>query len=178
MGDEMCRAYEVDGDPVVVRGDRPFDEQDQAAFAELVRAAKKVFGHDPNVGIAQELVAAARLARWCIPDGMTDANFRMVDGTEVKERLKAAVQAAREALVPPKLEQPAEPALDAELVAAVRLAAAGRTAVEAARDLDVTIGTVKSRWRRAARQLGTRNITHTVAEAVRRGLFDEEAADV
>jgi len=97
--EETCRGYEVDGEPVVVRGSKPFDEEDQAAFTELVRAAKKVLaGQHPHAGVVQELVAAARFASWCIPDGMTGARFRMVDGTEVKTRLREAVQAAREAL--------------------------------------------------------------------------------
>lgn len=98
MADETCRGYEVDGEPVVVRGGESLNEQDQIALADLVRAAKALFDQDPNAGVAQELIAAARLASWCIPDGMTGARFRMVDGTEVKQRLKEAVQAAREAL--------------------------------------------------------------------------------
>lgn len=100
MADETCRGYEVDGEPVVVHGDEPLSEEGQAALAEVVRAAKRVMAEDhPHVGVVQELIAAARLASWCIPDGMTGARFRMVDGTEVKTRLQAAVQAARVALV-------------------------------------------------------------------------------
>lgn len=100
MADETCRTYEVDGQPVVVRGQEPLNEQDQAALAELVTAAKTLFDQNPNAGIAQDLIAAARLASWCIPDGMTGARFRMVDGTEVKKRLREAVKAAQNALGP------------------------------------------------------------------------------
>lgn len=100
MADETCRTYEVDGEPVVVRGKEPLNEQDQVVLAELVHAAKTLFDRNPNVGVAQELIAAARLASWCIPDGMTGARFRMVDGAEVKKRLHEAVQAARGALGP------------------------------------------------------------------------------
>jgi antitoxin HigA-1 len=99
VADETCRSYAVDGEPVVVRGNQPLDEEGQAALAEVVRAAKKVFTEDhPHAGVVQELIVAARLASWCIPDGMTGARFRLVDGAEVKKRLQAAVQAAREAL--------------------------------------------------------------------------------
>lgn len=104
MADETCRTYQVDGEPVVVRGSEPLDEQDQVVLAELVQAAKTRFDRNPNAGVAQELIAAARLASWCIPDGMTGARFRMVDGTEVKKRLHEAVQAARDALGPVVIE--------------------------------------------------------------------------
>lgn len=100
MAEETCRTYQVDGKPVVVRGAVPLDEQDQAMLAELVHAASTLFDRNPNAGIAQDLIAAARLASRCIPDGMTGARFRMVDGTEVKQQLRDAVQAARDALGP------------------------------------------------------------------------------
>lgn len=40
MSGEQCRGYEVDGQPVVVRGDRPLTADDQAALAEIVRAVR------------------------------------------------------------------------------------------------------------------------------------------
>lgn len=46
MGDpagDACRVVEVDGEPVRVRGDRPMDDTDKAAFTEVVRAATKQF---------------------------------------------------------------------------------------------------------------------------------------
>jgi hypothetical protein len=35
---DTCRGYEVDGQPVNVRGDRPLDEAGQAALVEIFRA--------------------------------------------------------------------------------------------------------------------------------------------
>lgn len=40
---EACRTVEVDGEPVRVRGDRPMDDTDKAAFTQVVRAATKQF---------------------------------------------------------------------------------------------------------------------------------------
>lgn len=37
---ERCRVYDIDGQPVVVRGSGPLDSAGQAALTELVRAAK------------------------------------------------------------------------------------------------------------------------------------------
>jgi hypothetical protein len=50
VADETCRTYRVDGEPVVVRGDRPLTEEDQGALAEIVRAAKKYMAdkHDSH----------------------------------------------------------------------------------------------------------------------------------
>lgn len=39
--EDTCRAYGVDGEPVVLRGAGPLDDEDQAALAEIVRAAKR-----------------------------------------------------------------------------------------------------------------------------------------
>jgi hypothetical protein len=39
-----CRFVEVDGEPVLVRGDRPMNAEDAEAFAEVVRAARKLMG--------------------------------------------------------------------------------------------------------------------------------------
>lgn len=100
MADETCRQYEVDGEPVVVRGGKPLDEQDQAALAELVHAAKEhVARVNPHGDVVQELIAAVRLAVACIPDGMIRTDFLGGrDGAEVKQRLKDAAAAVRAAL--------------------------------------------------------------------------------
>lgn len=100
MADETCRTYAVDGEPVVVRGDRPLDEQSQAALAEVVRAAKKhVARADPHGGVIQELIAAVRLAVHCIPDGTIRVGvLGERDGAAVKKRLKAAVATTRAVL--------------------------------------------------------------------------------
>lgn len=103
MADETCRGYEVDGEPVRVHGGAPLSKEGQDALAEVVRAAKRVMAEDhPHADVIQELIAAARVAGWCIPDGMVPSRGRypLVDGFEVRTRLKAAVQAAREALTP------------------------------------------------------------------------------
>jgi hypothetical protein len=100
VADETCRIYEVDGEPVSVHGDKPLDEQDQAALAELVRAAKKHFADtDPHSGVIQELIAATRLAAACIPDGTIHTRLLgKRDGAEVRQRLKDAVAATRAAI--------------------------------------------------------------------------------
>ena len=112
MADETCRAYEVDGEQVRVHGGAPLSEEGEAALAEVVRAAKRLMAEEhPHAGVIQELVAAARAAGWCIPDGIVASRGRheLVDGFEVRTRLKAAVQAAREALdAKPPLKAPAE----------------------------------------------------------------------
>lgn len=96
---EACRAYQVDGQPVVVRGPRPLDQQDQVALTELARAANAHMElHHPHGGVLQELVAATRQAAWCIPDDLIITISGPRQGTDIKARLKAAVQAAREAL--------------------------------------------------------------------------------
>lgn len=102
MADETCRAYEVDGEPVVVRGDRLLGERSQAALAEVVRTAKE---HDarvnPHGGVIQELHAAVRLAVHCIPDGLIQTGILGErDGAEVMQRLREAAKAARHALGP------------------------------------------------------------------------------
>jgi hypothetical protein len=50
VADETCRAYQVDGEPVVVRGDRPLTEEDQGVLGEIVRAARKYMAdkHDTH----------------------------------------------------------------------------------------------------------------------------------
>lgn len=54
---------------------------------------------NPHGGVIQELIAASRLARSCIPDGTIRTGILGErDGAEVKLRLRDAVQAAREAL--------------------------------------------------------------------------------
>lgn len=100
MADETCRQYEVDGEPVAVRGARPLDEQDQAALAVLVRAAKQHAERaNPHGGVIQELHAAVRLAVHCIPDGTIRAGaLGERDGAEVRQRLKDATAAVRAAL--------------------------------------------------------------------------------
>lgn len=100
MADETCRTYQVDGEPVVVRGDRPLDEQSQQALAELVRAAKEHSARvNPHGGVIQELIAAVRLAVHCIPDGPIHAGvLGERDGADTKSRLKHAVAAARATL--------------------------------------------------------------------------------
>lgn len=100
MADEACRTYEVDGEPVVVRGDRPLDEQSQEALAEVVRAAKEhVARVNPHGGVIQELIAAVRLAVHCIPDGKIRTDFLGGrDGAEVKKRLKLATAVVRATL--------------------------------------------------------------------------------
>lgn len=100
MADETCRTYDVDGQPVSVRGGKPLDEQDQAALAELVRAARRhVAATDPHGGVIQELIAAARLAAACIPDGTIRTRILGErDSAEVRQRLKDAVTAARAVL--------------------------------------------------------------------------------
>lgn len=100
MADETCRQYAVDGEPVVVRGARPLDEQDRAALAEIVRAAKAhVDQVAPHGGVIQELLAAVRLAVHCIPDGPIHAGvLGERDGGEVRQRLKDAVAAVRTVL--------------------------------------------------------------------------------
>lgn len=40
-GIDRCRPVEVDGDVVLVRGDRELNDQDRAALAEVVRAVKR-----------------------------------------------------------------------------------------------------------------------------------------
>lgn len=50
-----CRVVEVDGSPVVVRGDRDLTEADRAALAELVRAVQAKMDAEPlDVQIARQ----------------------------------------------------------------------------------------------------------------------------
>jgi hypothetical protein len=101
VADETCRTYKVDGEPVVVRGDGPLDEQSRDALGELVRAAKEhVAQVAPHAAVIQELIAAARLAVHCIPDGPIHAGvLGERDGAEAKERIKLAVAVTRATLL-------------------------------------------------------------------------------
>lgn len=50
MGDETCRAYEVDGEQVRVHGGEPLSVEGEAALAEVVRAAKRYMAEEhPHV---------------------------------------------------------------------------------------------------------------------------------
>lgn len=69
-----------------------------------------------------------------------------------------------------------EPVLTARQVAVLRLVAAGRTYREAAAVLHISVATAKRRCADAAAVLGTTNVTHTVAVALRRGLLDGSSA--
>ena len=101
MTDDTCRAYEVDGETIRVHGGKPLDEAGQVALGDIVRAATaKMEAEHPNLGVIQELIMAGMAAMRCIPDGQTQSAFGTTDGTKVKARLKAAIQAAREALIP------------------------------------------------------------------------------
>jgi hypothetical protein len=46
--EDTCRVYDVDGEPVRVHGAEPMDEKDQAALAEVVRAARTLIVEDPG----------------------------------------------------------------------------------------------------------------------------------
>jgi len=41
MSEDTCRPVEVDGETIRVLGGEPMDAESQAAFADLVRAAKR-----------------------------------------------------------------------------------------------------------------------------------------
>lgn len=43
----QCRVVDVDGSPVVVRGDRPLTERDREALGELVRAVQAKMNAEP-----------------------------------------------------------------------------------------------------------------------------------
>lgn len=106
-GLDSCQSVQVvvegQEETVVVRGGKPLDEEGRAALAEVVVAAHRhAVATNPHFGVIQELLAATRLARWCIPDGRVHTRFGVHTGAEVKERLQAAVQAARAALTPPR----------------------------------------------------------------------------
>lgn len=62
-----CRVVEVDGSPVVVRGDRDLSEADREALTALVRAAKAKMDAEPlDVQLARQQrqeEARARLGR-------------------------------------------------------------------------------------------------------------------
>lgn len=53
MSQDECRMYDVDGQPVVVRGGARLTERDQAALAELVRAVR-ARGIDPDMAARQD----------------------------------------------------------------------------------------------------------------------------
>ena len=102
MPDDTCRIYDVDGEPIRVRGSEPLDEAGKAALGEIVRAASaKLAAEDPNLGVRQELIAAGMLARHVIADEPYISSSRgVISGSTVKARLKAAIDAAVEALKP------------------------------------------------------------------------------
>lgn len=58
-----CRTYEVDGQPVVVRGNRPLNDEDQAALAEIVRAAKRKLANDERCELTELLVEQCGCAK-------------------------------------------------------------------------------------------------------------------
>ena len=47
-GDDDCRIVDVDGDPIRVQASGDWTDEDHAAFAEIVRAAKAKFASDPE----------------------------------------------------------------------------------------------------------------------------------
>lgn len=99
MADDTCRAYDVDGETIRVRGGEPMDETGQAALGEIVRAATaKVEAEHPHLGVIQELIMAGLAACRAIPDGEVRGGCTVQDGAKVKARLKAAIRAARTAL--------------------------------------------------------------------------------
>jgi post-segregation antitoxin (ccd killing protein) len=63
-----CRVVDVDGSPVVVRGDRDLTETDRAALTELVRAVQAQIDAEPvEVQVARQQRQAegrARLSRF------------------------------------------------------------------------------------------------------------------
>lgn len=99
---EHCLTYDVDGEPVTVRGPRPLDDAGQAALAELVRAVRdKVDRESPNLGVVQDLLRAVRIAVACIPDGPNHTPlFGERDGATVRSELKVAAATAHAALSP------------------------------------------------------------------------------
>lgn len=99
--EDTCRGYEVDGETIRVRGGEALDETGVAALGEIVGAATaKLAAEDPNLGVRQELIAAGMLARRSIPDEPLIFSRGVISGTTVKARLKAAIDAAIEALKP------------------------------------------------------------------------------
>lgn len=81
----------VDGQQEVVHvgGREPMTDQDRAALAELVDAARRYTAAcDPHIGTRQELAMAWMQAAARIPDGPE------------KDRLRAAIRAAQQALTP------------------------------------------------------------------------------
>jgi hypothetical protein len=56
-----CRTYLVDGEPVVVRGDRPLTPEALAALAELARAARALI--TPEIAAKQDAARARNHAR-------------------------------------------------------------------------------------------------------------------
>lgn len=71
----------------------------------------------------------------------------------------------------------AKPVLTAGQVAVLTLYADGNTYAEAGVLLGISEAAAKSRCARAAEALGTHHITHTYAEASRRGLLDQEGGN-
>lgn len=106
--EDRCRAQEVDGELVIVRGQHPMSPAAEAALGDLVRATKQHLArNEPHLAVRQELIAACRAAERCIPDSEELVTSRgMADGTAVKARLWAAVEAASEVLRAPRASTP------------------------------------------------------------------------
>lgn len=83
-----CYVTTVDGQPVRVRGDRPMNEQDQAALTEVLRAAKRLMATLPPAPVSVECPTCGS------PAG---ALCRKTDGG-IAGRVTAAHPARREAV--------------------------------------------------------------------------------
>ena len=64
MTEDACRVYEVDGEPVNVRGSGPLSVDGEAALAEVVRAAKAMLDADPNLAARQSAALERFRGRW------------------------------------------------------------------------------------------------------------------
>lgn len=83
-----CRIVEIDGQPVRVRGDRPMTPDDQAAFTEVIRAAKRHMATLPPAPVSVECpTCGAQPGAFC----------RKTDGG-LAGRVTAAHTARREAV--------------------------------------------------------------------------------
>lgn len=69
----------------------------------------------------------------------------------------------------------AKPVLTPGQVAVLQLYADGNSYREVGQLLGISENAARSRCARAAEALGTHHVTHTYAEAIRRGLLDEES---
>lgn len=64
MTDDTCHAYDVDGEPVNVRGSRPLTVEGQEALAEVVRAARALMDSDPDLAVRQAAALERFRDRW------------------------------------------------------------------------------------------------------------------